>query len=69
MQAVVAALRVPGALDRRGPSPAGFEWSAAEAAAGTAMDQLIRGEIDGPRVCYCIEPGALRRLRALIGGL
>ncbi len=41
MQAVVAALRVPGALDRRGPSPAGFEWSAAEAAAGTAMDQLI----------------------------
>ncbi len=20
---------------------------------------LLRGEIDGPRVCYCIEPGAL----------
>jgi ArsR family transcriptional regulator len=30
---------------------------------------LIRGEVDGPRVCYCIEPGALRRLRALVGGL
>lgn len=30
---------------------------------------LIRGEIDGPRVCYCIEPRALRRLRALVGGL
>lgn len=30
---------------------------------------LIRGEVDGPRVCYCIEPRALRRLRALIGGL
>lgn len=30
---------------------------------------LIRGEIDGPRVCYCIEPHALRRLRALVGGL
>lgn len=30
---------------------------------------LIRGEIDGPRVCYCIEPRALRRLKALIGGL
>lgn len=30
---------------------------------------LIRGDIDGPRVCYCIEPRALRRLRALVGGL
>lgn len=30
---------------------------------------LIRGEVDGPRVCYCIEPRALRRLRVLVGGL
>lgn len=30
---------------------------------------LIRGEIDGPRVCYCIEPRALRRLKALTGSL
>lgn len=30
---------------------------------------LIRGDIDGPRVCYCIEPRVLRRLRALIGGI
>lgn len=30
---------------------------------------LIRGEVDGPRICYCIEPRAFRRLRALIGGL
>ena len=30
---------------------------------------LIRGDVDAPRVCYCIEPRALRRLRALIGGL
>lgn len=30
---------------------------------------LIRGDIDGPRVCYCIEPRMLRRLKALIGGL
>ncbi len=30
---------------------------------------LIRGDVDGPRVCYCIEPRALRRIRALIGGL
>lgn len=30
---------------------------------------LIRGEVDGPRVCYCAEPRALRRLRALVGSL
>jgi len=30
---------------------------------------LIRGDIDGPRVCYCIEPRTLRRLKALIGSL
>ena len=30
---------------------------------------LVRGEIDGPRTCYCLEPRALRRLRALVGGL
>lgn len=30
---------------------------------------LIRGEVDGPRVCYCIEPRALRRLKSLVGGL
>jgi len=30
---------------------------------------LIRGEVDGPRVCYCIEPRTLRRLRALVGCL
>jgi ArsR family transcriptional regulator len=31
--------------------------------------QLIRGEIDGPRVCYCLEPSTLRRLKALVGSL
>jgi ArsR family transcriptional regulator len=30
---------------------------------------LVRGEVDGPRVCYCIEPRALRRLKSLVGGL
>jgi len=30
---------------------------------------LIRGEIDGPRVCYCIEPRALARLKQLVAGL
>ncbi|GAO02673.1 helix-turn-helix transcriptional regulator [Anaeromyxobacter sp. PSR-1] len=30
---------------------------------------LIRGEIDGPRVSYCVEPRTLRRLRALVGSL
>jgi len=30
---------------------------------------LIRGDIDGPRVCYCIEPRTLRRFKALVGSL
>ena len=30
---------------------------------------LIRGEVDGPRICYCIEPRTLRRLKALVGSL
>lgn len=30
---------------------------------------LIRGEVDGPRICYCVEPKVLRRLKALVAGL
>ena len=30
---------------------------------------LIRGEIDGPRVCYCINPEAVRRFKTLLGQL
>lgn len=30
---------------------------------------LIQGEIDGPRVCYCLSPRTLRRLKALVGSL
>lgn len=30
---------------------------------------LIRGTIDGPRSCYCIDPNRLRRLRVLVAGL
>ena len=30
---------------------------------------LVRGEVDGPRVCYCLEPQTLRRLKALVRGL
>ena len=30
---------------------------------------LIRGDVDGPRICYCIEPCALRRLKVLVAGL
>lgn len=41
VEAVMSRLAEPGALDRRCMSPAGFEWSVADAAAGTAMDQLI----------------------------
>ena len=30
---------------------------------------LVQGEIDGPRTCYCIDPKALRRIKALVGSL
>lgn len=30
---------------------------------------LIQGEIDGPKVCYCINLDKLARLKALIAGL
>jgi len=30
---------------------------------------LIRGDIDGPRVCYCVEPGAVALFKALAEGL
>lgn len=30
---------------------------------------LIQGEIDGPRVCYCVSPTALSELRAMVSEL
>ncbi len=27
---------------------------------------LIRGEVDGPRVCYCVEPGTIALFKALV---
>jgi DNA-binding transcriptional ArsR family regulator len=30
---------------------------------------LIRGEVDGPRVCYCVDEGVLAQLEALLGQL
>ncbi len=30
---------------------------------------LIRGEVDGPRICYCIEPKTLDRLKTLVNQL
>jgi len=30
---------------------------------------LVRGEIDGPRVCYCANPEALARLGQLLNGI
>ncbi|TPW16627.1 MAG: ArsR family transcriptional regulator [bacterium] len=30
---------------------------------------LIQGEIDGPRVCYCVDPAVVVRLRELFAGL
>ncbi|HAT09828.1 MAG TPA: ArsR family transcriptional regulator [Planctomycetes bacterium] len=30
---------------------------------------LIQGEIDGPRICYCVDPVKLKRLKVLVAGL
>lgn len=30
---------------------------------------LVRGEVDGPRVCYCLAPEVLDRLKQLVGQL
>jgi ArsR family transcriptional regulator len=30
---------------------------------------LVQGEIDGPKVCYCINPSALTRLKELVAEL
>jgi ArsR family transcriptional regulator len=30
---------------------------------------LVQGEIDGPRVCYCIEPAVLKRFKELVAAL
>ncbi len=30
---------------------------------------LIQGEVDGPKVCYCINPAKLQELKTLIAGL
>lgn len=30
---------------------------------------LVQGEVDGPRVCYCINPSALDELKALVSKL
>jgi len=31
--------------------------------------KIIQGEIDGPRVCYCLDPRTMRRLKALVGSI
>lgn len=30
---------------------------------------LVQGEVDGPKVCYCVNPAGLARLKELVAGL
>lgn len=30
---------------------------------------LIRGTVEGPRICYCLNPEMVRRLRVLMAGI
>ncbi|MBU0692925.1 winged helix-turn-helix domain-containing protein, partial [bacterium] len=29
----------------------------------------IRGEIEGPKTCYCLKPGVIRRFSEMVGQL
>jgi ArsR family transcriptional regulator len=28
---------------------------------------LVQGEVEGPKTCYCVDPGVLEELKALVG--
>ena len=30
---------------------------------------LVSGEVDGPRICYCVNPKAVKRIKDLIGAI
>ena len=30
---------------------------------------LVQGEVDGPKVCYCVERGRLEQLKAMVSSL
>jgi ArsR family transcriptional regulator len=30
---------------------------------------LVQGEVDGPRTCYCVNPGAMKRFQSLVAAL
>jgi len=30
---------------------------------------LVQGEVDGPRTCYCVNPGTLKRFQSLVASL
>ena len=30
---------------------------------------LIQGDVDGPKVCYCVDPAGLKHLKNLVSGL
>jgi len=30
---------------------------------------ILQGEVEGPRTCYCLDPGSLQRLASLLEGL
>jgi ArsR family transcriptional regulator len=30
---------------------------------------LVQGEVDGPRMCYCVTPGTVKRFQSLVASL
>ena len=72
-----ARIRILRMLARRNTCVCGEIVSEVELAQSTVSQHLrvlkeaglVRGTVDGPRVCYCADAKNLRRLKALIGGL
>jgi len=72
-----ARIRILGLLARRTTCVCGDLVDAMPLAQSTVSQHLkvlkaaglVQGTIDGARVCYCIRPGALRRLKVLVAAL
>lgn len=71
-----ARVAIVGFLQRRGECICGEIVESLPLAQSTVSQHLkvlkaagwIRGETDGPRTCYCLNPDALQRFEALLAG-
>jgi ArsR family transcriptional regulator len=72
-----ARVRIVRLLDKRGACGCGqivLDLPLAQATVSQHLKVLkqagiIRGQVNGPRVCYRLDPKALKRVKELLGGL